>query len=193
MSDTTTRRTAIQAIAAAVAAGTATIADAQHVHQRTASAAETAGGAYKPRLFQPSEWETLKKLCELIVPGASQGGAAEYIDLLASNNRDLEAIWTGGLAWLDHTMQDRVQKPFRLATVEEQKMLLDVIAFRRNREGGMGPGVAFFRWARRMTVDAYYSSPAGVKDLDYRGNKGMARFEVPAEAIDYAVERSGVA
>ena len=39
-----------------------------------------------------------------------------------------------------------------------------------------------------MVVDAFYTSPIGVKDVGYMGNKGMTTFEVPAEAIAYAVK-----
>jgi hypothetical protein len=43
-----------------------------------------------------------------------------------------------------------------------------------------------------MVVDAYYTSPIGVKDVGYMGNKGMSEFKVPQGAIDYAVKRSGL-
>jgi hypothetical protein len=46
---------------------------------------------------------------------------------------------------------------------------------------------------RRLTADAFYTSPIGVKDIGYLGNKGMTKFEVPAAAIQYAVKRSGLA
>ena len=44
-----------------------------------------------------------------------------------------------------------------------------------------------------MTVDAYYTSAAGIQEIGYLGNKGMAEFKVPQEAIDYALRRSGKA
>ncbi len=43
-----------------------------------------------------------------------------------------------------------------------------------------------------MTVDAYYTSAAGLKEVGYMGNVGMTEFKVPQEAIDYAVKRSGL-
>lgn len=44
-----------------------------------------------------------------------------------------------------------------------------------------------------MTVDAFYTSKIGIQELDYRGNTSVAKFEVPAEAIQYALKRSGYA
>ena len=56
----------------------------------------------------------------------------------------------------------------------------------------LAPGIRFFDWARRMAVDAYYTSPAGVKELGYLGNRGMTDFKVPQEAVDQAMKRSGL-
>jgi len=41
-----------------------------------------------------------------------------------------------------------------------------------------------------MTVDAYYTSAAGIKEVGYIGNRARKEFTVPQEAIDYAVKRS---
>ena len=41
-----------------------------------------------------------------------------------------------------------------------------------------------------MVVDAYYTSPAGVQDVGYMGNKALSSFSVPQEAVDYALRRS---
>ena len=70
-------------------------------------------------------------------------------------------------------------------------MMLDLIAYRKNA-AELGPGVHFFEWARMMVVDAFYTSKVGIKDVGYMGNKGMAKFEIPQEAIDYALKRSPV-
>jgi hypothetical protein len=43
-----------------------------------------------------------------------------------------------------------------------------------------------------MVVDAYYTSPIGIKDLGYIGNTALSKFEVPQQAIDYALKRSPV-
>src|SRR5690349_6001110 len=98
-----TRRGLLRTIAAAALAGPLSAQQAQHVHEEAAK--ESAGGAYQPKALTAHEFDSLKALCEMIVPGASQGGAAEFIDLLASQNSQIAAIYTGGLAWLDHAME----------------------------------------------------------------------------------------
>lgn len=191
MSNTTTRRALLQQIAAAALAGSVSAEAAEHVHQATAK--ESANGVYRPKALTEHEFATLRALCELIVSGASRGRAAEFIDLLSSQNPELAAIYTGGLAWLDHAMKSAVNDTFLAARPADQTALLDKIAYRRNSTPELAAGIHFFEWARRMTVDAYYTSAAGIQELGYLGNKGTAEFKVPQEAIDYAVKRSGLA
>jgi len=102
----------------------------------------------------------------------------------------LAQIWLGGLAWLDSSSVKRNGTPFLEAKSEQQTALLDLIAYRKNDTPELGPGIRFFDWARRMVVDAYFTSPAGVKAIGFQGNVGMQTFQVPAEAITYAIQRS---
>jgi gluconate 2-dehydrogenase gamma chain len=186
-----TRREMLRAIAAAALAGPLSAQQAQHVHEEAAKEA-AAAGVYNPKALTAPEFETLKTLCELIVPGASKGGAPEFIDLLSSQNSEMAAIYTGGLAWLDHAIDREFNTTFRAAKPEEQTEILDKIAYRANSTPELAAGIRFFDWARRMTVDAYYTSAAGITELGYLGNKGMSEFKVPQEAIEYAVKRSGL-
>ncbi len=168
----------------------------RQVHE--AAAGRTApSGRYQPKALNAHEYATLERLTGLIIPpegkspGALEAGAAAWIDMLASENERLKDIYTGGLAWLDRAMLARSGKNFVDAPATGQTSLLDLIAYRRNNSPELGPGIAFFDWARRMTVDAYYTSKIGIADLDYRGNSPMSKYEVPVEAIQYALKRSG--
>jgi hypothetical protein len=186
------RRDVLARIAAAAMAGPVSVEAAQHVHEEAAAAAATTGGVYKPKGLTQHEFDTLKMLCEIIVPGASKGSAAEFIDLLSSQNPEMSAIYTGGIAWLDEAMKHHYQADFLTAKPDQRTEMLDKIAYRKNRTTTpeLAPGVTFFNWARRMTVDAYYTSAAGIKEVGYMGNRALKEFKVPQEAIDYAVKRS---
>jgi hypothetical protein len=195
MSEINRRNLLVQIATGAAIAASVSEADAQHVHNETA-AATPAGGAYKAKAFNAAEEKSLRLLSEIICPGAvSKGGAFEYIDLLSSNNADLKAIYTGGLQWLDRECERRFEKTFVTASDAQRTELLDLIAFRRNalEHPEVAPGIRFFDWARRMTVDAYFTSAAGIKELGFLGNRGMSDFKVPQEAVDYAMKRSGLA
>ncbi len=122
-------------------------------------------------------------------PGALAAGAAPWIDMISSENDDLKASYAKGFAWLDATMKARGAKDFASASLADQTAVLDLIAYRRNASPELTPGIEFFTLVRRMTVDAFYTSEIGIKDIDYRGNSPMASYPSPTEAIEYALKR----
>jgi gluconate 2-dehydrogenase gamma chain len=159
---------------------------------------EASGGAYTPKALSAHEYRTLERLTDLIIPvekgapGALAAGAAAWIDMLASENAQLKSIYTTGLSWLDGAMKKRGAADFVSASPAQQTALLDLIAYRRNQNAELQPGIEFFTWARRMTVDAFYTSEIGIRDIDYRGNSPMMSYPAPTEAIAYALKKSGL-
>jgi hypothetical protein len=191
------RRTLLQSVAAVAAgAGRMSAQDASHVHHQAVQATAKSGGAYRPQLLSAHEYKTVRQLADLIIPpesgepGGAGAGAAEFIDLLAANNEKLKQTWLSGLAWLDHESRRRGGENFVEAAPAVRQQILDEISYRKNATPELAPGVQFFEWARRMVVDAYFTSPAGVKALGYMGNTGMSEFKVPKESLDYALARS---
>ena len=182
-------------------AGVVTPAAAQHVHQEVAvlKSLDTHGN-YTPKGLNLHEYQTLRKLADLIIPadgtskGALDGGAPEFIDFLCSRNEDLAHIFTGGLAWMDQTMLKRGGKTFLESPADQQTALLDQIAYKKNASPELNtelnPGIYFFTWAKNMVMDGFYTSPAGFEDIGFMGNKVLSSFSVPQEAIDYAIKRS---
>lgn len=197
--DDVTRRSLFRILAVSAAAGTIEVpaALAQHVHVALAEAKSLSGGPnYQPKYFNAHDYATLKKLADLIIPadehsgGALEAGAPEYIDFLTANSPELAAIFNGGLTWVDQTMHSRYGTHFVASRPEQQTALLDSLAWRRNVTPETAYGVRFWTMLRNMVVDAYYTSPTGVKDLGYMGNTAVAKFQVPEEAVRYAISRS---
>lgn len=190
-----TRRNWLAVAGASYLAGTLDLEAAQHVHS-AASGAKKPGGPYRPRFFKPHQYETLRILADLIIPadaeskGALDAGAPGFVDLLCSQNDELASIYAGGLAWLDAASRRRYEAAFSAATHEQRTELVTLIAYRKNDSPELGPGIRFFVWARKMVVDAYYTHPVGIAQVGYAGNSGMTTFQVPAEAIQYALKRS---
>ena len=121
------------------------------------------------------------------------GRRRRLIDLISSENDELKGIYTSGFAWIDGAIKKRGAADFVSATPAQQTELLDLIAYRRNQtDPELAPGIEFFTWVRRMTVDAFYTSEIGIKDIDYRGNAPMASYPSPTESIAYALKRSGL-
>ena len=110
--------------------------------------------------------------------------------MISSENDELKASYAKGFAWLDAAMKARGAADFVCATAAQQIALLDLIAYRRNESPELTPGIEFFTLVRRMTVDAFYTSEIGIKDIDYRGNTPIGSYPAPTEAIAYALKRS---
>ena len=198
MSDIT-RRDALRRLALAfTATGLIDRVAAEEVHHMTSQAAAAAGGTYVPKTFTAAQFRTLERLTDLIVPvengapGALAAGAAGWIDMISTENDELKASYAKGFAWLDGAMKGRGAADFVSASPAQQTEILDLIAYRRNASPELTPGIEFFTLVRRMTVDAFYTSEIGIKDIDYRGNSPMGSYPSPTESIAYALKRSPV-
>jgi gluconate 2-dehydrogenase gamma chain len=180
-----------------------TAQDAKDAHAAMAMPATGAGPKslnggpnYIPEHLKAHQFKTMRHLGDLIMPAdatspaASEAGAAEFIDYLCSRNEDLAAIFDGGLAWLDEYMKHKYGTDFLTSKPAEQTALLDLAYGTRGGSPETAGGAQFFTWARNMVVDAYYTSPVGVKDIGYMGNTAVSVFSVPQEAVDYALKRS---
>ena len=196
MSDISRRDVLRRLALALTAAGTLDRVSAQEVHQIAAH--RQGQGPYEPQAFTDHEFRTLERLTDLIIPvedrkpGALAASCAPWIDTISSENDELKTIYTEGFAWLDAAMKPRGAPDFVSAPPSEQIAMLDLIAYRLNETPELAPGIQFFGWVRRMTVDAFYTSEIGIKDIDYRGNSPRGSYESPSEAIAYALKRSPV-
>jgi len=194
MSDIT-RREALNRLAVAFAAAGALDHLAAAEAHAAIEQATAGGGPYTPKALTGHQFLTLSRLTDLIIPvedgrpGAVQAGVPAWIDSLLEVNAELRARYTDGLTWIDKTMQARHGSDFLMATPEQQTGLLDQIAYQKNRSPELDPGIDFFILLRRMTVDGFYTSPIGMRDI-YPGNTPLGEFTVPQEALDYVLSRS---
>jgi len=153
----------------------------QMVHKEKAA---SPAGKYSPKYFSEQQYRTLNTLCDAIIPkdehsgGAVEAGAPEFIDLLTSENAEFQRKLGGGLLWLDGFCVDRYEKTFLECSAEQQKEVLELIAYRKNgeKDPALGQGVAFFALLRRMTCDGFYTSKIGIADLQYIGNTTLREF-----------------
>lgn len=153
-------------------------------HMIAAEKASNPAKGYVPKFFPAHQYKTLESLCQTIIPadpdtgGAIEAGAPEFIDLLTSENTDYQLVLGGGLMWLDSTCSDRYGKLFLDCSPDQQKTILDQIAFRKNglEDPALNPGIKFFAFLRNMTADGFFTSEIGIKYLDYRGNLYLQEF-----------------
>jgi gluconate 2-dehydrogenase gamma chain len=158
---------------------------AQHVHaivgeEKSAAPERTCA----PKFFNEHQYATQRALCQAIIPsddrsgGAIEAGAPEFIDLLTSENIDYQVKLGGGMLWLDAECHKRFGQTYLKSLPEEQKQILDLIAYRANaaKDHGLSQGVAFFAFLRNLTLDGFYTSKIGIEDLQYIGNDYLNEF-----------------
>ena len=158
---------------------------AEYAHRMVREAKATAENqVYAPKFFSPHFYKTLQTLCQTIIPaddqakGAIEAGAPEFIDLITSENKEYQIALGGGLMWLDNTCVDRYGKVYLECTPEQQKEILDLIAYRKNfkKDPSPGQGIEFFGLLRRLTADGYFTSEIGIEYLGYIGNTFVKDF-----------------
>ncbi|HTP67334.1 MAG TPA: gluconate 2-dehydrogenase subunit 3 family protein [Dongiaceae bacterium] len=157
---------------------------AELAHELVQKEKAGAGGKYTAKYFSAHQYQTLLLLCDVIIPkdetsgGAVEAGAPEFIDLLASENEEYQSALGGGLMWLDSFCVDRYEHVFVECAAEQQKEVIDLIAFKKNAivKPELSQGVAFFAKLRKMTCDGFYTSKIGIEDLKYIGNTALAEF-----------------
>lgn len=134
---------------------------------------------YAPQFFKPYEFSTVEALTDLIIPaddkpGAKAAGVARYIDFVvaaASEFRpSLQEAWTHGLALLDESSRQGYSHSFRELSTPQQEALMLRISEPERDPNAAHPGFAFYRLAKEMTVEGFYTSRIGLIDaLDYKG------------------------
>ena len=158
---------------------------AEHAHHMvTQDKSASPKGAYSPKFFSQHQYQTLRTLCQTIIPadaecgGAIEAGAPEFIDLITSENIDYQLALGGGMMWLDHTCLDRYGKTYVDCAPGQQKEILDLIAYRASaeRDPSLSQGIEFFAFLRNLTVDGFITSKIGTEYLKYIGNTFVKEF-----------------
>jgi len=189
MPNNISRRDVLKTLTIGVSAGSVLrmipLQAAEQVHRMVREErAQAPAGAYTPKFFPARSYQTLRSLCQTIIPpdekagGALEAGAPEFIDLLTSENQEYQLTLGGGLAWLDSTCNDRYGNVFLECAPGQRTEVLDQIAYRENarKNPALGPGVKFFSLLRDLTTDGFFTSEIGIKYLEYIGNTYLAEF-----------------
>jgi gluconate 2-dehydrogenase gamma chain len=183
------RRDLIKSLSLTAAAGSmrrvVPLAAAETAHRMvSAHKAASSSGAYVPNFFREHQYKTLRALCQAIIPadqesgGAIEAGAPEFLDLLSSENKDLQLQLGGGIMWLDATCMERYGQTYLQCAPGQQTEMLDLIAFRKNadKDPRVRPGIEFFSTLRKYTADGFFTSEIGIKYLGYIGNTYLKEF-----------------
>ncbi len=169
----------------------------QKYYGRTPEEMERDAELMEDEVFLAHERATLVTLCDLILPpgdtykAASEADVAGFIEFMAKDIPDLETPLRGGLAYLNHESNTKFNLDFAKASEEQQKQIIDPIAYYDPEvpEKERGMAVNFFSLARNLTLTGFYTSKIGIEELGYKGNMPNVWDGVP----DDVLEQHGVA
>lgn len=160
--------------------GMALAAGAAGCRPETIRKAAERASPYTPQFFTPAEYATVTVLADLTLPAdrrgpsASEAGVPEFIDFVMAEEMDNRERMRNGLAWLDAQAQAGFGKGFVAASARQQKRILDDIAWPKRAKPEFEEAAKFFTEFRNLTATGYWSSKAGVEDLQYIGNTAVA-------------------
>jgi hypothetical protein len=188
------RRDALKILLAAPAATFAwTDAEAAQAVAAAQTARATAAATAKPfvpKFFTASEYKLVRTLVDIIIPKDERSGSAtdvgvpEFMDFMMIDQPTRQVAMRGGLAWLDVECQQRYDKVFVDCSEGERKSVLDDIAWPAKAKPEHAHGVAFFNSFRDLTAGGFWTTKVGIEDLQYLGNRSVARWNgCPDEAL----------
>ncbi|MFT5706669.1 MAG: gluconate 2-dehydrogenase gamma chain [Oceanospirillaceae bacterium] len=144
-------------------------------------------------LLTQTELVTLAALCDVIIPedktspSASAVGAQHYINEWASapyykNKKGLTLI-RGGISWLNSESKKRFIHNFEQLNIIQKQQICDDINWLESATDEFRNGAHFFAEVRNLTATAFYTTPEGMADIGYIGNKALASFDGPSAEI----------
>lgn len=198
------RRDVLRLLAAAPLAAGFTWTDAEVAAAHEVRAAAQAAAGFTPQFFSAHEYETVRVLVDLILPKDERSGSAtelgvpEFMDALMLDEPVLplesrrQTAMRGGLAWLDHECARRFDKTFVGCAPAERSAVLDDISWPVPAPPpgaapplpDLTPGREFFFSFRDLTASGFWTTKAGMADLQFMGNRAVAEWHgCPDEAM----------
>jgi hypothetical protein len=151
-------------------------------------------GEFWPLTLSAGERRLAAVLSDLIIPAdehspsASSVGVVDFIDEWVSapyptQQRDRPVV-LAGFAWLDAEGARRAGKGFAELDAAGQKAICDLLCDATRAAAEHRDAAHFFALYRDLAAAAFYSSPAGAKDLGYIGNVPLTSFDgAPPELL----------
>jgi hypothetical protein len=139
--------------------------------------------------FNKHERRTVEVLSDLIMPAddvsgsATDAGVPQFIEFIMKDHPPFQLPVRGGLMWLDRQCRAQFGGNFIECSKQQQKKMLDQIAFPDDAEPGMEYGVRFFNRMRDLVSTGFFTSKVGFEDLDYQGNTSTVWDGVPDKVL----------
>ncbi len=118
---------------------------------------------YRPKIFKPAEFQTLKVLTETILhddemPGAREAKANEFIDFQITYDPEIQDRFHSGLKWIDNHSRRLYGQEFVKLRPEQRRDIIQALEVKKLRRRGEEKGREFFELVRRYTYMGFYAS-----------------------------------
>lgn len=139
--------------------------------------------------FTPEEMATITILVDIIIPRDHISGSAtdakvpDFIEFIVKDKPEHQVPMRGGLRWLELQSLRHFEKPFAKLDPTQQLEMVDKIAYPLKVKAEDQPGSAFFSLMRNLTISGFYTTPMGVQDIGYMGNRPNQWNGVPDEVL----------
>lgn len=143
---------------------------------------------------------TTAALCDLIIPAdehspaASAVGVVDFIDEWISapypQQRGDRELILPGLTWIEAEAQGRFGKAFAALDQAQKEAIANDICSPAKAAPNAATAARFFSKFRDLTAGAFYTTPAGMNDIGYRGNVPLEKFDGPPIAV---LKKAGLA
>ncbi|MCY4561829.1 MAG: gluconate 2-dehydrogenase subunit 3 family protein [Flavobacteriaceae bacterium] len=161
----------------------------QYQYGRTPKELEFDNELLKQQYFEESEINMITMLAELILPPNEKGTiqqakVPEFIEFMAKDYEPFQITLRGGLMWLNNYCNRNYGTSFVNSSSDQQRQLLDQIAYPDLDAEEQRFEVEFFSLMRNLVVTGYFTSEVGIKELGYVGNKPNVWNGVPQDVLE---------
>ncbi len=141
------------------------------------------------KFFTDEEKEKLAILVDIVMPAdeespaATEVGAVDFIDFMMIDQPYNQTRMRGGMMWLDFESNEKFGKQFLELNQDETMEIIDLVAWPDKATPEYEGGVKWFNMVRNFAATAFFSTEAGWKYMDYKGNTPNAWDGVPDEVM----------
>lgn len=140
------------------------------------------------QFFDKHQLKTITRLAQLILPPHEKGSieeaeVPEFIEFIVKDIPSLQDPLRSGLNWLKQESINQFQNSFVDCSNEQQKSILDDIAYEKEELNEQPEGIVFFALIRDLVLTGYFTSAVGLKDLGYMGNSPNVWDGIPEEVL----------
>jgi len=140
--------------------------------------------------FTEAEVKKLNTLVDIILPAGEDSPSAmelkvpDFIEFMMKDQPGNQTPMRGGLMWLDFEADELFGKPFNELSKDQVIQIVELVAWPDKAAPEYAGAVRWFNMLRNLTCSGYFSTQAGWKYMDYRGNTPNVWDGVPQKVLD---------